>query len=533
MKSQRFISSFGPGPTLSLGRRPSLLQASRAAARRRSSPEICSGQFDVENPIVLISSGLLVQSDEGVSDLVVDRIGVSTAVYREEPDYCNHGWSQAQVPERDRVVVSTINGKTVEISEELFAETFKLPVEGLIDMNDVLKDLVFDARIVFSYDGEQIETSDKKRKMKIEFRLLNDILAKSVTMKAGSFDAVTLEIFLMMAAINRGIPINWSKVLFNIFKDMVTTGSRQAKGFAIQICFLLKNVPHLELGDSKEFPSSRILTEKTIHRYIAVNDKVGVEEVADVPREAVPLQVIEPTPAAPAEQPPVPKQKLKKRRLQLQKDSDDEIVRKRRKTTADLAAEAPAVEGVEEQREVTSAALVVEETFVGGLTEKESEPTMENEPVVESTAEEIEKDEGEQDVDGTNVGGTTVGGSDVGAQETPRYGETDQWFNLSYEEFYTREADTPIETASDIDEEPETAACEIVAEEQPVPSADETVSRSDAPADYPVIEALEEVEMAADEQSTGDKTSADEAMSLEEILLTIPVAFPLTSAVGK
>ncbi|KZV24493.1 hypothetical protein F511_29344 [Dorcoceras hygrometricum] len=38
------------------------------------------------------------KSDEGVSDLVVDRIGVSTAIYREEPDYCNHGWSQAQVP---------------------------------------------------------------------------------------------------------------------------------------------------------------------------------------------------------------------------------------------------------------------------------------------------------------------------------------------------------------------------------------------------------------------------------------------------
>ncbi|KZV34442.1 hypothetical protein F511_28683 [Dorcoceras hygrometricum] len=39
----------------------------------------------VLNPIVLISSGLLVQSDEGVSDLVVDRIGVSTAIYREAP----------------------------------------------------------------------------------------------------------------------------------------------------------------------------------------------------------------------------------------------------------------------------------------------------------------------------------------------------------------------------------------------------------------------------------------------------------------
>ncbi|KZT75929.1 hypothetical protein F511_47046 [Dorcoceras hygrometricum] len=44
-----------------------------------------SGQLDEENPFVLISSGLLVKPDEGVSDLVVDRIGVSTAIYREAP----------------------------------------------------------------------------------------------------------------------------------------------------------------------------------------------------------------------------------------------------------------------------------------------------------------------------------------------------------------------------------------------------------------------------------------------------------------
>ncbi|KZV39814.1 methionine aminopeptidase 2B [Dorcoceras hygrometricum] len=35
--------------------------------------------------LCFISSGLLVQSDEGVSDLVVVRIGVTTAIYREEP----------------------------------------------------------------------------------------------------------------------------------------------------------------------------------------------------------------------------------------------------------------------------------------------------------------------------------------------------------------------------------------------------------------------------------------------------------------
>ncbi|KZV21107.1 hypothetical protein F511_33993 [Dorcoceras hygrometricum] len=37
--------------------------------------KIVSGQFDEENPFVLISSALLVQPDVGVSDLVVDRIG--------------------------------------------------------------------------------------------------------------------------------------------------------------------------------------------------------------------------------------------------------------------------------------------------------------------------------------------------------------------------------------------------------------------------------------------------------------------------
>ncbi|KZV06765.1 hypothetical protein F511_45750 [Dorcoceras hygrometricum] len=54
--------------------------APAAAADRRR--KIVSGQFDEENPFVLISSALLVQPDEGVSDLVVDQIGVN---YRNLP----------------------------------------------------------------------------------------------------------------------------------------------------------------------------------------------------------------------------------------------------------------------------------------------------------------------------------------------------------------------------------------------------------------------------------------------------------------
>ncbi|KZV51278.1 hypothetical protein F511_44186 [Dorcoceras hygrometricum] len=60
-----------------------------AAAGRRLAPPplagICSDQLFEENPSVLISSGLLLQADEGVSLPVVDLIDESTAAYREEP----------------------------------------------------------------------------------------------------------------------------------------------------------------------------------------------------------------------------------------------------------------------------------------------------------------------------------------------------------------------------------------------------------------------------------------------------------------
>ncbi|KZV49225.1 hypothetical protein F511_40927 [Dorcoceras hygrometricum] len=148
---------------------------------------------------------------------------------------------------------------------------------------------IYDADLVeffqnASIGNGQLSTSCKKRETKIEFRLLNDILAKSVTVKVGSFDAVTHERFLMMSAINGGVQINWGRLLFNIFKDMVTPGSRQAKGYSVQICTLLKNVPDLELGDSKEFPPLKILTAKTVSRYIAINNKIAVEDVEDEPR---------------------------------------------------------------------------------------------------------------------------------------------------------------------------------------------------------------------------------------------------------
>ncbi|KZV36852.1 hypothetical protein F511_16500 [Dorcoceras hygrometricum] len=166
----------------------------------------------------------------------------------------------------DGMVVSTIRGTTVEISESFFATAFDLPTEGLTDLSDVPKDKIFHARSLFSASKEQVSVSCFKKEMKIEYRLSHDILAKTIFVKAGSFDAVTRDRFLLMTAITFDVKVNWGSLLFSVLKGMVTPGSRKAKGFAIKIGVLLQNVQGLMLGESKGFPKSRILDAKTVQR---------------------------------------------------------------------------------------------------------------------------------------------------------------------------------------------------------------------------------------------------------------------------
>ncbi|KZV19120.1 hypothetical protein F511_42646 [Dorcoceras hygrometricum] len=184
----------------------------------------------------------------------------------------------------DGLVVSTVNGVSVEISEEVFAATFELPVEGLTDLSEMPKNLVSDARSLFSISKEQVSISCLKKAMKIQYRLLHDILAKTIYVKAGSFDSVTRDRFRLMTAITFDVKINWSSLLFGVLREMVTPGSRQAKGYAIQICVLLRNVLGMELGESKTFPIHRVLNERTVHRYVVINDKLGGEEVVVAPK---------------------------------------------------------------------------------------------------------------------------------------------------------------------------------------------------------------------------------------------------------
>ncbi|KZV47819.1 hypothetical protein F511_40338 [Dorcoceras hygrometricum] len=343
---------------------------------------------------------------------------------------------------RDGVVVSTIGAIAVEISEAVFAATFELPAEGLTDLSEVPKNLVVDARSLFSESKEQVGISCLKKELKIVYRLLSDILAKTIFVKAGSFDAVTRDRFLLMTAITYDVKVNWSTLLFGILKDMVTPGSRQAKGFAIQICVILKNIPGLELGESRSFPVSRILTEKTVHRYVTINEKVGMEETADSPKlkktpelrrlvsqkrpavdtavapvvkkkrttkgkpvavatvvvslEGVPLQTIEDTTDAPTEQLPVPKRKTQKRKRKLVLGSDDESI-VHEPVVGGTTAEQPAaeaatgvpdteVEKADEQGAETAHNSIDEGTIIGNVASIDDPESSEKEPVDEPVA---------------------------------------------------------------------------------------------------------------------------------------------------
>ncbi|KZV23732.1 hypothetical protein F511_26499 [Dorcoceras hygrometricum] len=180
---------------------------------------------------------------------------------------------------RNGMVISTVGGQFVEISEALFAETFELPVDGLGDLSEMPKDAIFDARSIVSLSGEPISLSGRKNQMKMPFRLLCDIVAKAISVKAGYFNAITVEKFSLLTAVVCGVKMNWAKFLFGVLKKMVSARSKQAKGFAIQISVLLATFPSVEMGESSEFPASKILSKKTVLRFVSINDRDGAEEV--------------------------------------------------------------------------------------------------------------------------------------------------------------------------------------------------------------------------------------------------------------
>ncbi|KZV54684.1 hypothetical protein F511_43627 [Dorcoceras hygrometricum] len=367
---------------------------------------------------------------------------------------------------RDGLVVSSVNGVIVEISEKLFAEMFDLPVVGLADVSEIPKDKIFDARSIVSMTGEPVILSGSKSQMKMPFRLLCDILAKSISVKAGSFNALTVEKFSLLTAVVCDVKMNWGSVLFGILKKMVTPGSKQAKGFAIQLSLILESFHNLELGESSEFPPSKILTEKTIHRYIAIIDKSGAQEPADAPA--------------------------------VKKASKKKVASKKR--PADISFDVPVIKKKRtiKKKSVSSISTLELVAVEAVPIQQVAEPSAVEEPRCPSA----------DDVD-LIIQQVLVETREADAPADtaqPAVTEEKHWFDLPYDDLVKQwEAERPVVTASDTDEDLA------------------TIDVAPADGDQQVQESMAPI-------SADDMFSADERMSLDDILLTIPVDIPLPSS---
>ncbi|KZV27046.1 hypothetical protein F511_36715 [Dorcoceras hygrometricum] len=353
---------------------------------------------------------------------------------------------------RDGLVVSSVDGVFVEISEKLFAETFELSVDGLGDLSEMPKDAIFYARSIVSLSGEPISLSGRKNQMKFEYRLLCDIVAKAISVKAGSFNAITVEKFSLMTAVVCRIKMNWAKLLFSVLKKMVTSGSKQAKGFSIQVSLLLATFPSLELGESSEFPASKVLSKKTVHRFVSINDRDGAEEVTGAAKKKA---VSKKRPAADVEA-AVSKKKMTSKKKSISSISSLELV------------------------EVAEEAIPIQQV---------AEPSADDvDVIIQQVLDETRAADAPADI----------------AQ--PAVTEEKLWFDLPYDDLVKQwESERPVVTASDTDED---LATVDVSPAVGVQQVDESVA--------PI--------------SAVDTLSADEQMSLDDILLTIPVDIPLPSS---
>ncbi|KZV58131.1 hypothetical protein F511_36389 [Dorcoceras hygrometricum] len=306
---------------------------------------------------------------------------------------------------RDGVVVSTIRGTAIEISEEMFTAAFDLPTEGLTDLSEVPKNLVFDARSIFSESKEQVSISCLKKEMKIQYRLLSDILAKTLYVKAGSFDAVTRDRLMLMTAITCNVKIGPSDVREHTAdkadesENWFTLAYKKFYGRKIDKPAATSSDTDEEIIADK--PTDQLFPDEgdqphgseTVAEEITTNDELlSIEEhVAQIPSNASLPSALAPNIT---------------------------------QITFGLGIEI---------REETTAAQVDDEPASANIVEPAPEPAVAN----------IEAVEGDQD----------VSPSDVGEHTADKADESENWFTFAYEKFYVRKIDEPAATSSDTDEE--------------------------------------------------------------------------------
>ncbi|KZV17972.1 hypothetical protein F511_40585 [Dorcoceras hygrometricum] len=170
----------------------------------------------------------------------------------------------------ERLLILWANWNMV-LTKNLFAEVFGIPTEGLNNLLEIPKETVIEMRSLFSGYEEPFRSPYKKNGMKMEFRLLHDIVAKELCAKAGSFDVVTSKKFDFMVAITAGLKVNWGHILFQVLLSMVNNSKWQSQRCPAQVSVLLEKLVKIDLGDSVKIHPQKVLTNKSVQTYIKKN----------------------------------------------------------------------------------------------------------------------------------------------------------------------------------------------------------------------------------------------------------------------
>ncbi|KZV28954.1 hypothetical protein F511_07514 [Dorcoceras hygrometricum] len=86
-------------------------------------------------------------------------------------------------------IVSFVANRKMVVTKDVFAEAFGLPIEGMVGFFDIPTPTVVEMRRKFS-GTSAVQGTEYEEGMKMECRMLHDIVAKELCAKAGYFDVV-------------------------------------------------------------------------------------------------------------------------------------------------------------------------------------------------------------------------------------------------------------------------------------------------------------------------------------------------------
>lgn len=110
-------------------------------------------------------------------------------------------------------IVCTFNNDNHIISQKMFADVLELPYGGLEKVSEIPDGNSDMWKSGFSQSETPISIPGEKHDLKSEFRMMANIVDKSLLERAGTYDKITLEKFHYMALIASRILVDWSGIL--------------------------------------------------------------------------------------------------------------------------------------------------------------------------------------------------------------------------------------------------------------------------------------------------------------------------------